>query len=286
MSFVRNLLFIAICVLIFPNLILAGDMRFSNLEKRLIEDGFKKEFISSVFNNNDTVFLSNRISSYFSHDESKLNYCRFSSKEFALKTLAYMKKHQKSFDEAEKQYGVDKTIIAAIMLVETRLGAFLGRDLAINILSTMATLMPSDKKNRLLIWQEISKNNKISKKRFNAIADKKSAWAYKELKAFLQYIQKEKLNPNEIKSSYAGAIGIAQFMPSNVLKLGVDGNNNSKVNLFEEADAIYSIANYLKYHGFKKDMTVSKTVKIIRTYNHSIYYANAVISISNLLKFF
>ena len=280
----KKILFIVVLLLFLSNLTFAEDIRFNKLKERLIKDGFDKQFINEIYSKNSVSFQAKRISNYFIHKESSLNYYQFSLKKSADKAFKYIKKNKKIFDEAEKKYGVDKTIIAAIMLVETRFGNFLGKDSAINILSTMSALISSEKKNRIDVWNATDKEKRLSSKKFHKRADKKSLWAYKELRAFLKYTKKEKLNTTEIKSSYAGAIGIAQFMPSNISKLAVDGNKNSRIDLFEKEDAIYSIANYLKFHGFKKDMTLRKTVKVIKTYNNSTYYANAIISISNLLK--
>ena len=57
--------------------------------------------------------------------------------------------------------------------------------------------------------------------------------------------------PQEIVGSYAGAMGISQFMPSNALTLAVDGNRDGRINLFENEDAIASVANYLSHHGYR-----------------------------------
>lgn len=63
------------------------------------------------------------------------------------------------------------------------------------------------------------------------------------------------MNPADIKGSYAGALGIAQFMPSNALSLAKDGDMDGKIDLFDHPDAIHSIANYLKQHGWKLGLT-------------------------------
>jgi membrane-bound lytic murein transglycosylase B len=64
----------------------------------------------------------------------------------------------------------------------------------------------------------------MSRKKFEKKADQKASWAYRELKAFLTYTEKEGMDPTTIKGSYAGAMGISQFMPSNIAPYGKDGN--------------------------------------------------------------
>ena len=47
----------------------------------------------------------------------------------------------------------------------------------------------------------------------------KSGWAYRELKSFLLYTEREKIDPQKITGSYAGALGIPQFIPSNIIDM-------------------------------------------------------------------
>ena len=108
--------------------------------------------------------------------------------------------------------------------------------------------------------------------------------AYKELKAFLKYTAKEKMDPIGINGSYAGAMGIAQFVPSNILAFAKDGDSDGHVDLFNHADAITSIANYLKHYGWHPGIGRKKAHKIIFLYNHSNYYVDTIFKISKLLK--
>ena len=88
----------------------------------------------------------------------------------------------------------------------------------------------------------------------------------------------------EIKGSYAGAMGISQFMPSNIPELAKDGNNDGSIDLFNHADAIASIAFFLKRHGWKPGISKKKARKVVHHYNHSDQYVAAVLKISILLE--
>jgi membrane-bound lytic murein transglycosylase B len=92
------------------------------------------------------------------------------------------------------------------------------------------------------------------------------------------------MDPVNINGSYAGAMGICQFMPSNILTLAVDGDGNGSVDLFTHADAIASVANYLKKHGWKPGLNREQKFKAVYHYNHSKYYVNTVLDIAQLLK--
>ena len=173
-------------------------------------------------------------------------------------------------------------MITAILLVESNLGGMSGRQKVFNILATMAAL--EDRANRESFWATMPTEKRISRQKFNAKADRKSQWAYRELKALLKYVSREDLDPLALRGSYAGAMGYCQFMPSNALKLGVDGNGDGRVDLYAHADAIASVGNYLKHHGWRPELSRKKRYRVILKYNYSKPYANTVLKIADKLK--
>jgi membrane-bound lytic murein transglycosylase B len=193
-----------------------------------------------------------------------------------------MEQHEEALRNAEKEFGVEKEIITAIILVETRLGTTFGNSSILNTLSTMAIL--SDPKSRDFVWKRMIKSEEHNKTDFNAWADRKTEWAYQELKAFLEYTRKENMDPLTINGSYAGAMGIGQFMPSNALNLAIDGNKDGRIDLFNHADAIYSIANYLKAHGWKPGIKRDTKYQVLLRYNYSRYYVDTLLTIAEQLK--
>ncbi|RLA70731.1 MAG: lytic murein transglycosylase B [Epsilonproteobacteria bacterium] len=144
------------------------------------------------------------------------------------KGKAYMRKHRKTLNRAYKKYGVLPEYIIAIIGIESYYGANVGKYPVFDTLTTLAF--------------EPNRRNKFFKS---------------ELKAFLIMTKKEKTNPLSIKGSYAGAIGLGQFMPSNFKKLAVDFDNDGKVSLNDPDDAIGSIAHYLKKSGWKKGQEIA-----------------------------
>jgi len=259
-----------------------NDWYFKLLEQRLIQDGFDSCLVESIFNNVDLTFDARGAGLYFVHNESTLNYESFANETSIYLAKQYMKKHGDHFDRVEQKFGVDKTVIAAIILVETGLGTFVGKRPVINTLTTMAAL--SAPVVREDVWAALDENKRISREDFLKKSELKSAWAYKELTAFLRYVDHEKLDPFSVKGSYAGAMGIPQFMPSNILFLAEDGNEDGIIDLFDHADAIASVANYLKHHGWQSDLDHEKTQKVLYAYNHSDPYVTILMRISKLLK--
>ena len=261
------------------------NISFQTLQTRLINDkkaNFTAEQINRIYNNPGVFFDIKGVSSYFRHQESKLNYDQFLSSKSIKKATDYMRAHHADLLKAEMDYGVDKEVITAIMLVETRFGAYVGNRPVISILSTMAVL--EDKTIRNLFWKKIPTENRVTREEYEKKAVRKAKWAYKELIAFLTYVKKEGMDPYNINGSYAGAMGLAQFMPSNIIILAEDGNKDGSVNLFHHEDAIASIANYLKHYGWKPGISREEAGKVVYHYNHSSYYVETVLKISEKLK--
>lgn len=143
----------------------------------------------------------------------------------------FMKKNLKTLYKAYKKYGVQPEYITAIIGVESYYGEYMGTYPVFDALTTLAF--------------EENRRNKFFKS---------------ELRAFLKLMRKNNQNPKTVYGSFAGAIGLAQFMPSNFKKLAVDFNRDGKVRLDEDSDAIGSIANYFNKSGWNKKVPVATRV--------------------------
>ena len=143
----------------------------------------------------------------------------------------FMKRNKKTLQKAYKKYGVQAEYITAIIGVESYYGEYTGTYPVFDALTTLAF--------------EENRRNKFFKS---------------ELRAFLKLTKKNKQNPRSIYGSFAGAIGLAQFMPSNFKKLAVDFNKDRKVDLNNEIDAIGSVANYFNKSGWNRYIPVATRV--------------------------
>jgi membrane-bound lytic murein transglycosylase B len=112
----------------------------------------------------------------------------------------------------------------------------------------------------------------------------KGNWAYEELKALLTYCRGAGVDPVSIPGSVYGAIGLCQFMPSSAVHYGRDGDGDGKVDLFVEADALVSMANYLKEHGWKPGLSFNEQAQVIYAYNHSMNYALTILEVAERLR--
>ncbi len=255
---------------------------FASLQARLIKDGFDAETVHALYGQPGVGFEIRGVGMFFRHSEARLNYDQFLREQRIRMARQYMVEHSGALAVAEERYQVSREVITAIMLVETQLGTLVGNQTVFNILSTMAAL--DDHGVRKAFWKELPQERRLTRKAFEKKADRKSSWAYNELKALLRYGQAEALDPVAIRGSYAGAMGYCQFMPSNALRLGVDGNGDQRVDLFDHTDAIASVGNYLKHHGWKPGLTRKQQFKVILKYNYSKPYANTILEIAKQLK--
>jgi membrane-bound lytic murein transglycosylase B len=255
---------------------------FAALKTQLVRDGFDETLIQSLYSRPEVTFNQRGISAYFSHREATLDYGQFLTPRSINEAIDYLGRNQKALKRAQSAYGVKGEIITAIILVETRLGTFIGKRLVLNTLSTLAAL--GDKDTRDGVWHAYLKNKADrSKQQFESWASKKSAWAYGELKSYLTYTKAQGIDPSSMRGSFAGALGIAQFLPSSVLKFGKDGNRDGRINLFDHEDAIESIASYLNQHGWRPSLTRNEAFRVILYYNNSKYYAETILKVSERL---
>jgi membrane-bound lytic murein transglycosylase B len=184
--------------------------------------------------------------------------------------------------DLERIYGVPPEIAVGILTVETRVGGYLGEDSAFITLASMALCTDFSLIASYFADEILTKRKRRWLKRRTA---RKAEWAYKECKALLTYAQANRQDPLTIPGSFYGAIGISQFMPTKVLKYGVDGNGDGVVDMFVLEDALFSMANYLQEHGWKGPMKSRwRQRRIILRYNYSKPYVNTVMAVADYLR--
>lgn len=255
---------------------------YATLQDRLIRDGFEGSLVRSLYSRPEVILDQEGLTAYYLHREATLNYDQFLTRSSIDQAIGYLGQHRKALKEAQSAYGVEKEVVSAIILVESRLGTLIGTRLVLNTLSALAVL--DDKNSRDRLWRSYVKDKAGgSKQEFDSWALRKSTWAYNELKAYLKYVHAQDLDPFSMRGSYAGALGIAQFVPSSALKFAQDGNRDGQINLYDHEDAIQSIANYLKQHGWRPGLKRHEAFRILLRYNYSRYYAETILKVAERL---
>jgi membrane-bound lytic murein transglycosylase B len=92
------------------------------------------------------------------------------------------------------------------------------------------------------------------------------------------------IDPLNIRGSIYGAIGLCQFMPSNVFLYGVDADGDGRIDPFTKLDALHSIANYLRGYGWREGLDRTGQHRIIFAYNNSTVYANTVLAVAEKIR--
>ena len=202
------------------------------------------------------------------------SYAHFAEAPALMRAKEFATRWKDDLIAAETRYNVDLEMMLAIMLVETNLGTYTGDH---SLMSVFASVYVDSV--GLLVG-----SGKLTKKMRKRVKRKK-LWALGELQALLAIKKKYKTNLYRLKGSYAGAMGLCQFLPSSYLRFakrrpGLSGAPD----LFQAPDAIHSIASYLNGHGYKSKIFDRRNRKAIFAYNHSDVYVNVVLKIAKRLN--
>lgn len=280
-------------VLIFTVLFLFPSLTYSDtapnipadyqlLIERLSKDGLDTEFLSRLFTDERAGILPDRMVISLDSKENEALYAQFLTPESNLLAKKFLHQNLKYLKRVEKRFDVDKEVIVAILLVESKFGENTGRHRVLPTLASMAIMdTPDNLQSNYLILHEI--DAELSYEWVEERAKRRANWAYHELKCFLRIIRDEKLDPLEVKGSYAGALGMPQFIPSSYLAFafsqkGLENWVSSK------EEAILSIANYLRLHGWKKKLSMERKKKILWYYNHSDPYIETILQLAQKIK--
>lgn len=140
----------------------------------------------------------------------------------------FFKQHRLALERAEREFGVPAQLIVAVIGVETSYGRNVGSYRVIDALSTLAFDYPP-----------------------------RSAFFTSELKHYLILAREQGLPASQMMGSYAGAMGYGQFMPSSYRAYAIDFDNDDIIDIWQNpVDAIGSVANYFKQHGWRPGETV------------------------------
>ena len=142
--------------------------------------------------------------------------------------VAYFRAHEDDLARAEREYGVPAEIIVAIVGVETYYGRNTGRYRVFDALTTLAFDYP-----------------------------RRTTFFRGELKDFLLLTREQGISPLAPKGSFAGAMGVPQFMPGSYRRFAVDFDGDGRIDLWESgADIVGSVAHYLARHDWQAGQAI------------------------------
>lgn len=216
---------------------LAQDYSQREAAKPLIEAAVKAGFSADEVKQllSEAVFQDDIIKAISKPAEKRLNWGQYRDIFLTQKRIddgvVFWNKHQQTLQQAEQTYGVPAAYIVAILGVETFYGRHTGK---YRVLDALATL--------------------------GFDYEPRAKFFYGQLQEFLLMSREAHIDPRNMMGSYAGAMGMAQFIPSSYRHYAVDFDQDGVTNLAQPVDAIGSVANYFAEHRWKPGLAVAAPV--------------------------
>jgi membrane-bound lytic murein transglycosylase B len=153
----------------------------------------------------------------------------------------FWQQHKSTLDRAAQDYGVPQSIIVAIIGVETIYGRHTGNFRVLDALTTLGFSYPDDSRpERSQLFRD-------------------------QLADLIQLDYEKKLDARQVTGSFAGAMGLPQFMPGSLMRYAADGNSDGRIDLhYSVEDAIVSVARFLRLHGWVPGLPVFAPVTLPR----------------------
>ena len=195
------------------------DFRVYALKKDISESTYDKVMLDVIFL--PKVIKYDRFQPEFYEDTKTYISKRTSSQKVKQGTKLY-KLNADFIDSIDNKYSVEKSLLLALMGIETNFGTYVGK---MDIISSLATL---------------------------SFDERRSEFFTRELITLLQLVESKKINHNILYGSWAGAFGYFQFMPSTIKGYAIDYDKNNIIELKSTKDSFASAANYINKIGWKK----------------------------------
>ena len=262
---------------------------YNSLFSHLKQAGFNFEDIQELFQDPRVEYYGYiAISLYQPPEMDNYSSIYFHSENETYEIDEFIDRYGEQLKEAEQHYGVDLEAIVAVLFVETKIGKIVGKYSVFNVLSSLAVadnpeslakienhvnehyhyLSYDGRQDLINIYQE-----RAIRKSFSARA---------EFTSLMQLHFDSHIDINELPGSYAGAFGYPQFMPSNVTRYGIDGDNDGKIDLYNYTDAIMSVGNFLSKKGWTED--TDRQQRALLRYNNSRAYVANVLETANSIR--
>ena len=211
----------------------------------VLEHGFDQNYVTNILqaaNKQDQILKSMSSPAEFTWTWDRYKKLFLEEQRIA-NGKKFIKDNAALFDRVENEFGVPREIITSILGVETRYGKIKGSYRVLDSLATLGFDFP-----------------------------RRSKFFKSELVQFFILSRENNLDIDSVKGSYAGAMGYGQFISSSYRAYALDYDGDGYADLFNSVpDAVASIANYLKKHGWKREGEIVKQVElnnVSKTYEH------------------
>ncbi len=194
------------------------------------------------------------------------------------RSVQFLHDNQMALESAHRSEGVPLEIMVAILKVETNLGEWRGKESVFNVYWSLSL------GDHTTVQRDLLTDDPAKVVEMKARMIKRAKWARGQLRDLLFVAKHGGENPVGILGSFAGAFGLPQFIPSSYRSFGQDGNGDGIIDLDGVPDATRSIGYYLKENGWPNKPDRARMRKSILSYNHSVHYADCVLSLADSLS--
>jgi membrane-bound lytic murein transglycosylase B len=228
------------------------DPRLGLVQSRLIAAGYPEDRVNQILTDTRRTIYPAPSVAYRAPNWTPIKR-KIYAPTFVQRGKDFIISNQAAFDAAQQEFGVPKEIVAGIIAIETEFGTNTGSTPTFNAIYSR------------LNHKKDTENWRLEAERLIALST---------------YCMNENLDCYAIKGSYAGALGIVQFMPDSMMKYGIDGDNDGLIDLYNPVDAVPSAANFLVEHGWRDDQQKA----ITRYYGNPEGYPEIVLHYAELLR--
>jgi len=249
----------------------------------LSELGFQRQPLKDIFYDPRVRRMDRVVRINSMNPDKEEMYKDFSGPYAIMVSRRFLRKQRVLLDKVEAEYGVPKEIITAILLVETQFGQ---AKLPYNLLNVFTTLAVDGSPGAIERHYERLRTQHpgLDREWLSERIQKKAEFGFQELSAFLAMHWANLEEVFKTQGSYAGALGIPQFLPSSYLLWAVDGDQDGDVDLNSLGDAVASVGNYLRQHGWTPEAPLKEKWAAVFAYNHSDHYVRAIFEVALRLE--
>ena len=260
----------------------ADDRGWGYLIDKLIADGVSRERVLQTFQDARVAPFAGIAFSPSRPREHRALYRRFLRPRSVAAARLCRAHYADAFERAERTHHVPASLLTAVLFVETACGRNTGSYVIFPRLARLAMAnAPENLRRNLARFADA--NGTVDPEIEAQLRDRArylERTFYPEVRALFAVSERMGVSPLAIRGSGAGAFGYPQFLPTNYLEDGTDGNGDGRVSLYDPSDAAASCARYFVHHGWRPGLPLARRRAVVWQYNRSDAYVDTVLTLA------
>ena len=262
-----------------------GELKgWHRLYNRLVFDGFSRVQLRELFEDIKMPYNSSLI---FVKDSQPIvdskNYGKLMPSTNLRLARSFLKQHKKLLGSIEEEYGVEKEILVAIVLVESNLGRDFGKQPSFVTLARLSNLAEDGNlRYNLKVARKFDSSARLSGLR--QLGRSYEAKYYPELKALLVLASRLDMKPLDIKGPRNHYLGIAKLAPSFIAQHGLDGDMDGKISPYSIPDSLKTLASFLNQAGWQEEVAKEDNQQVLLEYRDDPKFPKLIFKIAGLIS--